>query len=149
MSFMQLLSVGQSFQGLSNAPSPYRISQDNLLPKFAPARRPVQLAPRTLFEGRASASAASSGAARVVGLVPAATVTEGSAVPGELWDQLMVKRNDLHDSDLEVVVASKAEKRRAPRPAAAALVGDRPAGAWLLAWQRMRRRLWMAARSLM
>jgi hypothetical protein len=34
MSLMQLLSVGQSFQSIDDGPSPYRMNQQNLLPRF-------------------------------------------------------------------------------------------------------------------
>lgn len=38
MSLLQLLSVGQSFLSIEDRPSPYRMTQQNLLPKFGPAR---------------------------------------------------------------------------------------------------------------
>ena len=42
---MKLLSVGQSLRGLTNEPSPYKISEQHFLPKFAPVGRPISLAP--------------------------------------------------------------------------------------------------------
>ena len=38
MSLMQLLSVGQSFLSIEDGRSPYRMTQQNLLPKFGPTR---------------------------------------------------------------------------------------------------------------
>ena len=52
MSLMQLLAVGKSIVGLSAGRSPYRMRQENLLPKFGPAKgakskppAPVEAAP--------------------------------------------------------------------------------------------------------
>lgn len=45
MSLSQLLAVGQSIKGGKDAPSPYRMTDGKLLPKFAPVGRPISLAP--------------------------------------------------------------------------------------------------------
>ena len=149
MSFTQLLCVSQSFKGLSNQPSPYRMSAANMLPKFAPARRPIELAPRTLFEGRtapvpAPGFAPSMQPALAVAPMKAAPapVASASTIP-ELWDNLKVKCNDLHDSDLEIVVAGGARSS----PVARGQAPPRSGAAVVLVWHRFRQRLGAAARS--
>ncbi len=42
---MKLLTVGQSLRGITNNPSPYKITEQHLLPKFALVGRAVSLAP--------------------------------------------------------------------------------------------------------
>jgi hypothetical protein len=57
MSLMQLLTVGQSFQETKDGPSGYKLEK-NALPKFAPVKRPVSLAPaRTVDTPRPMATA--------------------------------------------------------------------------------------------
>jgi hypothetical protein len=45
MSLMNLLSMGQSFEGADQRRGAYRLRVKSALPKFAPAKRPVSLAP--------------------------------------------------------------------------------------------------------
>lgn len=47
MSLTNLLAVGRSVIGIRSEPTRYKMTQDNLLPKFAPVGRPVSLAPIT------------------------------------------------------------------------------------------------------
>lgn len=42
---MQLLAVSRSFDSEKNEPTRYRMTGENLLPKFAPAKRPLRLTP--------------------------------------------------------------------------------------------------------
>jgi hypothetical protein len=64
MSLMQLLTVTRSIKTVKNQPSPYRMKQEHLLPKFSPAK-----------EGEEEASAGEASAAPVEGQTPAPVVT--------------------------------------------------------------------------
>jgi len=64
MSLMQLLTVTRSIKTVKNQPSPYRMKQEHLLPKFSPAK-----------EGEEEASARETSAASVEGQTPAPVVT--------------------------------------------------------------------------
>lgn len=56
MSLLQLLTVNRSFRNVRDEPTPYKMSDKVALPKFAPARRPILLAP--VLEERMAAVAA-------------------------------------------------------------------------------------------
>lgn len=56
MSLLQLLTVNRSFRTVRDEPTPYKMSGKAALPKFAPARRPISLAPA--LEERMAAVAA-------------------------------------------------------------------------------------------
>lgn len=178
MSFTRLLAAGRSIMGIRKAPSPYRMSQQHLLPKFVAAPRAETAAGSKQeasesedsaavsepAEGRAAAvadstaavakvraagpstpepvegrgqSAADSGApkrgpkptkrltALAAGLAnwtrPArkgtATAKSGRHVQGELTlDRVRVVRNDLRDSDYDVVRPTAVPGQRAPSP---------------------------------
>lgn len=146
MSLMQLLTVGKSFRTIDDRPSPYRMMQQNYLPRFGPMHgggvkeptRPLQ-PPRPTQPKPAWAGVQES--ARVVAKAVGPRVAQGAAkaAPGERtrgvrrwfgWgrkaggrragaqvvqgelalDLVKVVRNDLSESDLEVVPA-------VPRPA--------------------------------
>ncbi len=69
MSLMRLLAAGRSIMGIRKQPGPYRMTQENLLPKFAPPPRPGAPAKRPqpasgpATKGEAAASAAPTTAA--------------------------------------------------------------------------------------
>jgi hypothetical protein len=179
MSFTRLLAAGRSIMGIRKAPSPYRMSQQHLLPKFTAASRletaagpkeasesgeaaavPDSVAPRAIADAEsaavvAKAPAAGPGTAEPVGgeehseagravtgraTKPTKRLTalaaglanwtkparKGTAagkssrhVQGELsLDRVRVVRNDLRDSDYEVVRARNVASQRPQSPRA-------------------------------
>ncbi len=54
MSLMQLLTASRSVNGAKDGPSRYKMAEQNLLPKFAPAKRPISLAPASVEENHLS-----------------------------------------------------------------------------------------------
>ncbi len=46
MSLLRLLSAGKSLMGVKDADSPYRMTTQNLLPKFGSAKNPFALTPK-------------------------------------------------------------------------------------------------------
>jgi hypothetical protein len=162
MSFTRLLAAGRSIMGIRKKPGPYRMTQQHLLPKFAPVQKAPAVASDTRqdeAENEPAAKASGDETARtaVAAPVPAAVAsiepprsdkplagkkTEGTPfsalasrwsrwkgrrtapvsgktgdrVQGELsLDRVKVVRNDLSDSDFEVV---RADIRTAARPPA-------------------------------
>ena len=71
MSLMQLLTVTRSIKTVKNQPSPYRMKQEHLLPKFSPAK-----------EGEEEASAGEASTAPVEGPTAAPIVTAQTAKIG-------------------------------------------------------------------
>ena len=127
MSLLRLLAVGKSLIGLGS-PTPYKMTEANLLPKFGelPAHSTVSAGQPV----KKPSLALSTGFAPAVPIVPAtlparksnllfAALANSSAqksarklVQAELsLGQIRVVRNDLQDSDLEVV----STKRRQPK----------------------------------
>jgi hypothetical protein len=135
MSLVQLLSVGKSLLNIQDRPSPYRMRQDHLLPKFGPVaetepeKRAVREEP--LQETRKEPNVKDSQEVKVKrsgflfrwmkGVNPfarkaPAVPPEKAPVQGELvLDSVRPVRNDLHDTDLMVVPARAAENKAAGR----------------------------------
>jgi hypothetical protein len=167
MSLMQLLTVGRSFGSVEDRPSPYRMIQDNLLPKFGAADRSgsQQAAAGT---GTADASECSEThmnaiETQVQAAPNAAAAFPPPAYPSGRWTMMrkpfqrrtasaknptLVQgelslaavrpvRNDLNESDLEVIPASAAEPAGADEPASTEKTG----GATTFLWHRLRTRL--------
>ncbi|MDB6030542.1 MAG: hypothetical protein JWM16_880 [Verrucomicrobiales bacterium] len=133
MSLVQLLSVGRSLLNIQDRPSPYRMRQDHLLPKFGrvegrePEKRAVrEVSPR---ENRKEPKVNESQEVKVkrggslfrwmkranpFARKPAAAAPEKAPVQYELvLDSIKPVRNDLHDTDLMVVPARAAENKTA------------------------------------
>src|SRR5690242_1793856 len=99
MRLMRLLAAGRSIMGIRKKPGPYRMSQENLLPRFAPA--PAAVPKRRIFS-RLTARLAR--LTRRKGGVPVEGGGGGQHIQTELLlDSVRVVRNDLSDSDFEVV----------------------------------------------
>jgi hypothetical protein len=133
MSLVQLLSVGRSLLNIQDRPSPYRMRQGHLLPKFGraeetePEKRAVREAPaqETRKEPKVNESqelkVKRSGSlfrwmkgANPFARKAAPVAPEKAPVQCELvLDGVRPVRNDLHDTDLMVVPARAAEKKTA------------------------------------
>ncbi len=145
MSLMQLLAVGKSIRTIRNRPSPYRMTQQNLLPRFGESRWEGKTFEGKHLEGKlpedrseAGNEVAQSGKSGTPGSAgEAAQAPSGVAYPSGRWtilrrhfgfrtsegkaaliqgelrlDAVRVVRNDLSDSDLEVIPARAAKQRR-------------------------------------
>jgi hypothetical protein len=138
MSLMQLLAMGRSIGTIQDRPTPYKMRQQNLVPKFRstawPTVKRMDLPRLRAAEGEAAPTALSERGHEDATTKPAPVVVEkgprlaypqgrwssmskpfawrkpGSApLQGELGlDGVRVIRNDLQDSDLELV-SSKAQ----------------------------------------
>ena len=175
---MQLLTVGKSLKKGSNLPSPYKMKEQNLLPRFASVGRPVSLAPlpnpmevsRDLFRLATPKPA---------GAVPApipttqspfaapspAPVVEQAQKTRRFWfsfkstvrsgqrlvqselllDEVKVIRNDLNETDLEIVAPKTAP---VPEPVAATNNESLNSTATLTLWRRWTSRLVGSMRTL-
>jgi hypothetical protein len=136
MSLVQLLSVGKSLLNIQDKPSPYRMRQENLLPKFGRASRPEvekkAVAEKQPRETRKEPNVKDSQQVREKRRVPllrwvkavnpfarknAETITKTTPVEKApvqvelLLDSVRPIRNDLHETDLVVVPARAAEKK--------------------------------------
>jgi len=179
MSLMQLLTVGRSFGSVEDGPSPYRMIQENLLPKFGAADRsemkrpPVEAsvaagpsdprgpagwpdapkrsetkmnATETQVQAAPGASAPPPPHAYPLGRWTimrnpfhrrAAAPKSPSLVQGELsLDAVRPVRNDLNESDLEVIPA-----RAQPGVSDDAAPTEKAGGATAFLWNRLRARL--------
>ncbi len=126
MSLLRLLTSGKSLVGISDATTRYRMSNPKVLPKFESANNPFRSkggpqpvqstaspqkeSGRSGIAGRVNRWTAQVDAwlSRVRTKRPRAAIPQFSKPPvqGELsLDQIKVVRNDLSDSDLEVVPA--------------------------------------------
>ena len=132
MNLMQFLAVGQSFIGIKNAPSPYRLAKQNWLPKFAPPTvstvmvqnrwgttgpkssrsavpgpklDPAPLKSAGTFPSRANTPAQERKPARSLFPRFRSTIKPGVRLhQGELsLDTVTVVHNDLSDTDWEIV----------------------------------------------
>jgi hypothetical protein len=133
MSLVQLLSVGRSLLNIQDKPSPYRMRQDHLLPKFGRVeeteseKRVVREAPpaETRKEPKVNESQEvkvkrggslfrwMKGANPFTRKAPA-VAPEKAPVQCELvLDSVRPVRNDLHDTDVMVVPARAAESKTA------------------------------------
>jgi hypothetical protein len=180
MSLMQLLTVGRSFGSVEDRPSPYRMIQENLLPKFGPADRsemkqpPVETsvaaAPGDLGvrAGWADASKRSETKMNAIEIQVQAAPGASSALPPEAYplgrwttmrnpfhrrtasqksprlvqgelslDAVRPVRNDLNESDLEVIPARVAEPGVSDEPVST----EETEGATGFLWNRLRARL--------
>jgi len=177
MSLMQLLTVGRSFGSVEDRPSPYRMIQENLLPKFGPADRcemkppPVETsmaarpddlgaladasqcsetkmnAIETQVQAAPGASAALPSQAYPLGRWTimrnpfhrrTASQKSPRLVQGELsLDAVRPVRNDLNESDVEVIPARVAEPEVSDELAST----EKPEGATGFLWNRLRARL--------
>src|ERR1041385_8632504 len=174
MSFTRLLAAGRSIMGIRNNPSPYRMNQQNLLPKFAPIQKAtvggkrqeeapgiassepavVQNAsepavavgenpppgcdstvePRPRKSKSNPMAVIASGLAQWTGRSRRASAPEkvGAQIQGELLlDRVKVVRNDLTDSDFELVAVAL--------PGATASSRERPGLG--VVWNRLSARL--------
>jgi hypothetical protein len=133
MSLVQLLSVGRSLLNIQDGPSPYRMRQDQLLPKFGrveeaePEKQAVRVAPpretrkEPKVNERQEVKVKRSGSlfrwmkvANPFARKAATAAPEKAPVQCELvLDGVRPVRNDLHDTDLMVVPARAAENKTA------------------------------------
>lgn len=163
MSLIKLLSVSQSFERTKTDPDRYKIQQQYLLPKFAPANRPISLAPQPLFEGRRVPSGldhttvpVSSTADTLAEKIRLSAMNnpfhrqansrdQAQLVEEPAIEKVRVVRNDLNETDLEVVRAvstpSRSPEARKPEPQ------RRGKGSGLI-WNQLTTRLMSVARSI-
>lgn len=181
MSLMQLLAVGQSVRAVKDRPSPYRMRQQSLLPRFGPAGLSGQGPPVSgpgispspdgpCDVGRGVGSAHQLGLGTAPGPAqqpaPAAAAAPAQPYPAGRWltkpwgrvnrvggpqaaqgpvqgelslETVRPVRNDLTDSDVEVVPAARPSSgapepvHRKPEPCAHAAPARTPLWTWLRA----------------
>ncbi len=165
MSLLRLLTTGRSLVGLSDSTRRYRITHRRLLPKFGTGENPFATQGRAAMAQTREARLAGpsrAGIARYVNRWTArfdawlsrprsrpakAAIPQFSRAPvqGELkLDQIKVVRNDLSDSDLEVVPA---KPRAAAEAAAPVLTRAESLAAAGTTWGRMATRLFGAGKT--
>jgi len=165
MSLIRLLAIGHSFEAAKSEPYRFAKKQQILPPKFNVKSTATPVAAKPLFPGRrkrqksnvrqglvatVTVGRQSTGdlkLAPTVGLEQkAGPGARGSAVQIELrLDRLKVVRNDLTESDLEVVPANSEPRTPQPTYAAVESSGGRRFGA---GWFRRVSNLLAAARAL-
>ncbi len=170
MKTIELLAVTQSVKESKDGLSPYKMSREHLLPRFeaaaqsAPVAAPETVAPAEpelpiapAASGVSAAVVEPEKAKRFAG--PATTLRQALAKKNPfatskperrtpvqtelLLEQVKVVRNDLNDSDLELVAASIARKTEAP----VAPVPDRDKTFKGTVWNRLTARLFSIGRS--
>jgi hypothetical protein len=170
MRLVRLLVAGKSMVGLKDEESPYRVTQQRLLPKFGFEKRPPGSS-----RGRASlpeTARVSAGSVPALAAAPRprpsrslagkfaelfawnkskaspaviAPVPLRHAIQGELrLDRVKVVRNDLSDADLEIVRLRPAAPSKAAAAVAAAAVKASPSSP---AWGRVTLRLFGVGRT--
>jgi hypothetical protein len=138
---MRLLAAGRSIMGIKKQPGPYRMSQEHLLPKFAPVHKPASAGTSTKgFLMRWATQFGRKGQRRGC----SAPAPGGQHVQTELsLDTVKVVRNDLSDCDFEIISTV--------RQAAGPLADGKPAGpqgrVLGMVWNRLSARLLRQAAS--
>jgi hypothetical protein len=165
MSLIRLLALGHSFAAAKSEPYRFDKKQKSLLPKFNAKPTATPVVSKPLFQGRRKRQKSNA----KPGLIATVTVGKmstgdlklaptggpeqragigsgGSAVQIELClDRLKVVRNDLTESDLEVVPANAGRLTTEPTQALRATFDGRQSGA---GWIRQASNLLAAARAL-
>ena len=166
MSLLRLLSVGRSFVGPHPQGRRFRMTQQNLLPKFNAGPTPVSEALKSIFQSRSNVASpalkqdVTSAAPQLTPIfaqlkAPAKinpfgwrqTIRRGAAgVPGELaLEKVQVVRNDLAEADLELVpIKSKPVMRETPQMPTTPSIRERLVSKWF----QPASRLLSAARAL-